>query len=188
MKLERLKEIVDTTVGMDISVKKRLRHVVYYRYIYFKIAREELIGLTTDVIGASLNRDHSTVIHGLKKIEHELKYNKEIEKLYVSIKNKVHSELHNDVVSDLTGLEYDNFITSLKEGYEKQILDLTYQVSLLTKESTKPQNRLLESIKQLNDSDIAEFTKTRLTPYVNMLKSRVKPKVIHEVRGAILER
>jgi len=188
MDLNRLKQIVDKEVGYDIAIKSRIREIVYYRYVFFKIAREELRGLTTDVIGKALNRDHSTVIHGLKKIDHELKYNKGINNLYIAIKARVNAELHNDDAAELTDIQYDNFITSLKEGYEKQILELTYQIKALSKESTKPQNRLVEDIKNLSDSDIAEFRSTRLKPYLNMLKSRVKPKVIYEVAGSRLER
>jgi len=186
MELERLKEIVDTTVGYDIATKNRVREIVYSRYIFFKIAREQLKGLTTDVIGTALNRDHSTVIHGLNKIEHELKYNKTINNLYTAIKNKVNAELHNDDVADLTDIQYDDFITSLKEGYEKQIMELKYQIKALSQEATKPQNRLLEDIKNLNDNDILEFRETRLKPYLNMLKTRVKPKRIPQVIGARL--
>jgi hypothetical protein len=184
MKLERLKEIVDNEVGFDISVKRRIRDLVYYRYIFFKIAREQLKGLTTTAIGKSLNRDHATVLHGLKKIEHELDYNKEINNLYHKISDIVSNELEVDIINDCS----ENDIIQIKKHYEDRILSLRTRIQELERLSNKKQNSLLTDIKKLTDADVLEFRETRLKPYLKMLETRKKHIVIAEVKGALLVR
>ena len=53
---------------------------------------------------------------------------------------------------------------------------------------TEAQKTLLSDLKQLSNSDILEFRETRLKPYLNMLKTRVKQKQVHQVAGARLIR
>lgn len=54
----------------DLSRKTRTRQMAYYRYVYFYVAKKmfgDKISLTD--IGLSVNKDHATVIYGIKKVE-----------------------------------------------------------------------------------------------------------------------
>jgi chromosomal replication initiator protein len=57
----------------DLTGQSKLRHTAWPRRVAMLLARE-MTGLTTTDIGAALGgRDHSTVIHALKKIQEELR-------------------------------------------------------------------------------------------------------------------
>lgn len=58
----------------DISVKDRTRHMSQARFIYFKLARKYCRYASLARIGNLVNRDHATVINGLKKFDTEAKY------------------------------------------------------------------------------------------------------------------
>jgi hypothetical protein len=70
--LEDIQKIADKDTALeglerDLSSKCRKSRLVAYRYIYFKIAHD--MGYSLESIGALVDRDHSTVIHGLRCIE-----------------------------------------------------------------------------------------------------------------------
>jgi hypothetical protein len=68
----------------DITRKARTEDLAYYRYIYFYVAKKMFgrrISLTE--IGKSVNRDHATVIYGIKRVEDAEKYDK---KLYMMLR------------------------------------------------------------------------------------------------------
>jgi len=49
----------------DLKSKCRKRELVFMRYVLYKYLRS--LGLSFDSIGKYFNRDHSTVIHGIKE-------------------------------------------------------------------------------------------------------------------------
>ena len=69
------------------------------------------------------------------------------------------------------------FQTELKETQKEKVLNKSNQF-------LKQFNELLE----LNDSEITEFKKTRLKPFLAMLKSRKTHKNITNVAGATIKR
>lgn len=65
-KLKLIKEIVEAMCNVKIDTKERRRKFVYARFIYYDLSREYSDASTTK-IGALVNRDHSTVLYGLKQ-------------------------------------------------------------------------------------------------------------------------
>lgn len=65
MVIKDILALVEKETGLDLSVRSRKRELVYYRYVYFKLAREHSYSALSD-IGALIGRDHSTVLHGIK--------------------------------------------------------------------------------------------------------------------------
>jgi len=63
--LIEIKELVDSEFGLDISVKNRKATVVYARCIYYRLCREYTKASLYE-IGEILNKNHATVLHGLK--------------------------------------------------------------------------------------------------------------------------
>jgi len=58
----------------DISIKNRTREMSQARFIYFKLAKKYCRYASLSRIGNVVNRDHATVINGLKKFDTEAKY------------------------------------------------------------------------------------------------------------------
>lgn len=65
MELKLIKSLLIDLFNKDFSLKARQRPLVYMRAVYFKLCRD-FTPYTTTEIGASVNRDHATVLHGLK--------------------------------------------------------------------------------------------------------------------------
>jgi len=83
--INTLKNIVSEVFCIDISENSRKRIVVDARKIYSKILREK--GFSYEIIGASINRDHATVIHYIKTIDSILEYDKFLRKMYFTCKD-----------------------------------------------------------------------------------------------------
>lgn len=69
----------------DITKERRTANLAYCRYVYFYTARKmfgDVISLTE--IGRSVNKDHATVIYGIKRAEEAEKYDK---KLYTMLRS-----------------------------------------------------------------------------------------------------
>lgn len=61
----------------EILGSSRSRSLVLCRHIYYHIAREKM-GLKLAQIGSFFNRDHTTIIHGLKKVNDMISIEDEI--------------------------------------------------------------------------------------------------------------
>ena len=82
---EIIKELILKETGVDIADKSRVRIKVEYRSLFFTIIKDLEPKLSFREIGESVNKDHATVIYGIKQYEMFIKYNKTLE----SIKNQV---------------------------------------------------------------------------------------------------
>lgn len=76
MELTLIKNLLIDLFNKDFSVKSRQRPLVYMRAIYFKLCKDFTPYTTTD-IGASVGRDHATVLHGLKLFKLLREWNEE---------------------------------------------------------------------------------------------------------------
>tara|TARA_R100001463_G_scaffold71708_4_gene125529 strand:- start:1892 stop:2293 length:402 start_codon:yes stop_codon:yes gene_type:complete len=65
MKIEEIRILVERELELDLSHPSRLRARVYARAVYFKLCRQHTFESLND-IGASVGRDHATVLHGIK--------------------------------------------------------------------------------------------------------------------------
>lgn len=63
-----LKAIVKKIFGVNIDVNTRKRAFVDARIVYSKILRD--IGISFEAIGRTINKDHATIIHYLRNIDH----------------------------------------------------------------------------------------------------------------------
>ena len=78
-----LKLVIDET-GVDITSRKRDHKTVINRWIYFKLA-SEFTNNSLHKIGAAINKNHATVIHGLKQFEFETQWDKDLQTQYERI-------------------------------------------------------------------------------------------------------
>ncbi len=62
-----IKEAVEAVSDIkDISIKDRQRYIIDCRYVYYHLCKKYIHGFILADCGTAVNRDHSTVIHGLK--------------------------------------------------------------------------------------------------------------------------
>jgi len=159
MKIKDIKNKTDDYYGFDISGECRTDEFKEARQFYYAFARMNNYKL--HVIGNFVNRGHDTVIHGIKRFKENM------------------------------------FYTSYSEKYSKYLMYM-YNVTLFTKvefieveasELPEPILNVCNELKKLNDSDILEFTETRLQPFILSIKSRKYNDVENKnIVGASLER
>lgn len=72
----------------EIKSKKRNQPITNARQVYMYLTRE-ILNESLLNIGKSIDRDHSTVIHGIEKIEEKIKKDKSFEATILSLKEKL---------------------------------------------------------------------------------------------------
>lgn len=77
----RLIDIVSSTVGVDMFKNTRERRHVTARAIFYKIYKD-LEGWTLSDIGRILDKNHATVLHGIRSIEWYMEREPELALLY----------------------------------------------------------------------------------------------------------
>tara|TARA_R110002049_G_scaffold7587_2_gene43494 strand:+ start:832 stop:1287 length:456 start_codon:yes stop_codon:yes gene_type:complete len=88
MNKETIKEIVENYFEISISRNTRKRQYVEARAIYFKLCRE-FTQLSLEQIGKSVNRDHASVLHGVKSINTWVQVDKRMNNNMRILKNKI---------------------------------------------------------------------------------------------------
>lgn len=83
--MQELKNIINEVFFVDIDVKCRNREVVDARKIYSKILRDK--GYSYERIGSSIGKDHATIIHYVRNIEHLLAYDQLLKEKYIACEN-----------------------------------------------------------------------------------------------------
>ena len=83
--INELKKIVNDVFLVDIEIKNSKRGVVDARKVYSKILRDS--GYSYDLIGETLGKNHATIIHYVKNIEHLLFYDPILRDKYIACKN-----------------------------------------------------------------------------------------------------
>jgi chromosomal replication initiation ATPase DnaA len=73
----------------NLGSKTRTRELAQARFIYFKLARKFCRYASLSAIGKQVNRDHATVINGLKKYDTEAKYDPYMNDIYDKISTKL---------------------------------------------------------------------------------------------------
>lgn len=130
-----IKKMVQNEFGIrDIGTKKRVSNIVHARWVYFKLARK-YTNTSYASIGSVVNRDHATVLHGLKYIDYDMELPR-----FANVKEAYHK------IDDFmqTGKK-DPLKLKLVDLYEikEHIKDLKARVTLLEYEKSK-QNTLVE--------------------------------------------
>jgi len=88
MNKETIKEIVERYFEINISRNTRKRQYVEARAIYFKLCRE-FTQLSLGQIGESVNRDHASVLHGVRSINNWVQVDKRMNNSMHILKNKI---------------------------------------------------------------------------------------------------
>jgi len=82
--LEDIKKIVEEVTLQDIGRNSREAEVVLARNIYFYLARDRT-KFSLARIGKYVNRNHASVLHGIKTLEGWMSYDTEVVSLFTSV-------------------------------------------------------------------------------------------------------
>ena len=163
MELEELKQAVNKKFKLDIETKTRQRNFTDAKKVFSKLAYES--GSTFDAIGKQINNSHCNILHHVNSVN--------------SI-SEDYKRKHDELAQELNLTFATNFFNPNQEKIKKEIQKTT-------------NNKTLKRIKSITDvisawdtETVQEFKQTRLDPFNALLKTRVKPKTIKEVKGALL--
>jgi hypothetical protein len=121
--LEFIKEKVENETGLKLETKLRDLDSTIARWLYFKIAKTNTC-YSLNKIGSLVNRDHSTVVYGLKNVDYELKTSKELQYKYNKIDTICKAHLSYKKISEideaieLLNVEIKKLLNIKKEVFE----------------------------------------------------------------------
>ena len=91
MDLHRIRKIVEDKTELELTHKSRTTDYVYARAMFYKVCREYSLG-TFETIGKVVNKNHATVLHGVKLFDNWISVNEpNYIEAYAEINKKVAS-------------------------------------------------------------------------------------------------
>lgn len=118
-------DLVQYELGIEnLGDKTRTREMTQARFIYFKLARKFCRYTSLAAIGREVNRDHATVINGLKKYDTEAMHDTYMNDVYDAISNKLDENYIPPGRNNTFDMTFERIIKRL-EDIEKQLNKLT---------------------------------------------------------------
>jgi len=172
---ERLIELILSETDIDIRNNSRKRNVIEIRALYFKLLRDFNPALTLEQIAETVNKNHATVIHSLKRYDMYEKYNTELKQLNKIITSKINDEniMH---LNDISSLKFE--LKKARNKIDNLELDLEEcKLSAIEYKAEKYQfkiiNQLEELMKQTAGTDKQDLIYLRLEAFYNMNKLKL---------------
>jgi len=138
MTKELINEIVNQYFDLNINTSTRKRHYVEARATYYKLCRD-FTNLSLETIGSDLNKNHATVLHGIKQLDNWMKQDSRIKNNYKLLKNKIFNiEQEEEVIEINEGLVLR--YATLKEQV-KNLQEANEELSKQLNEITEKHNR-----------------------------------------------
>jgi len=163
MKIETIKEAVDKKFNLDIALKTRQRNYIYAKKVFSKLAYES--GATFREVGDIIKKSHCNILHHVNSVN------------VISIDDK---KKHDEIIKELGLVFARPFFNPEQEEIKKEIKKAK------TTQTIKQIQDITDILSGWDIETVAEFKQTRLDPFNVSLKHRVKPKVIKEVKGALV--
>jgi len=88
MNKQMIKEIVDNYFELNLKRNTRKRQYVEARAIFYKLCRE-FTKLSLEEIGKQVDRDHASVLHGIRSLNNWIEYDNRIKNNLRILRNKV---------------------------------------------------------------------------------------------------
>ena len=139
MNFKEIQDIVEKKLNVDLFIKSRLRPLVEARFMYFLLCKEFSDEKTLSKIGKSLNKDHATVLHGIKTLNNLMLSDAKIYKVYIEL--------------------YD--LCSKISGAKKKKHTLYFELSNKIRNQNKLIKELQEKIKHYESIVEGHFTESR---------------------------
>ena len=130
MSNETIKQLVENYFKIQLNSKTRRREYVEARAIYYKLLRENT-RMSLASIGKTMNRDHATALHSIRKIEDWLQFDKQLRQDYNTLNARVqhairlNPELFKEVksVEDFYEVEYKKLEERYNQILKKNTLE-----------------------------------------------------------------
>lgn len=172
--IEDIKKIIENTTGIELKKRSRVERNVYIRCVYFKFCRD-IAGGTMTQIAKSIDMDHSTIVHSLKRFEDYKKYSKEFNTIYSKCYSKVrYLERIKDMEIFMNYSTEKKEIHILKDKYlvaQREIEELKDKVKELEQKNNKG---LIESLTEgIPEDRIEHFKNHQLKSFLLMERSRI---------------
>ena len=139
MNKQMIKEIVDNYFELNLKRNTRKRQYVEARAIFYKLCRE-FTKLSLEEIGKQVDRDHASVLHGIRSLNNWIEYDNRIKNNLRILRNKVRNfEDEKDNVIELDEsivLKYVQLKEQVKEQ-EEIINDLRNALKDITEKHTR---------------------------------------------------
>jgi hypothetical protein len=169
IELTTIKKYVEQNLNCQLNVKKRTRESAYARSLYYRLARDYTISPLSE-IGKLVNRDHATVLHGLKLYEEAAAYSNIIDKAYNVFSRGI--KLYNNEGIKKRVDDIDNLIDENKKLKQK-VFDLNIKLGTKQDEpkfDTKTiKGQIHNLIETVEDTEKLEVLYMRLTAITKML-------------------
>jgi hypothetical protein len=141
----QLKKAIQEITGVDINQVSRKREIIEARAIYYKILKQIDKKKSLQSIGASVGKDHATVLHSLKNYEMFEKFNPTLKLFRKQILQRL-----NYASPEIVDMSKDEYIQSL----QLDVMKLTDEIANLQETITnlqKPRNnyKIVNNIEQL---------------------------------------
>jgi hypothetical protein len=141
----QLKKAIQEITGVDINEVTRKRETIEARAIYYKILKQIDKNKTLKAIGASVGKDHATVLHSLKNYDMFEQFNPTLKLFRKQIMQRL-----NYATPDILDMTKDELIQSL----QIDVMKLNDEIANLQETITnlqKPRNNynIVNNIQQL---------------------------------------
>ena len=192
MRSKDITRIVKQYFDTDFTVKTRDRRTIYIRALNNALCRKHT-NESLSMIGRNYySSDHATVLHSIKMFKDNYIHQTspiDMRKAFADL------ELMLDSTEDVEIENYQEYEDKMA-FLNARVLKLESELKL-TKYSLKKSNLkrdgleerfvdMFADLKTLTDEQLSEFYETRLKPYKRALESRIVPKKIEKVYGALL--
>ncbi len=131
-----VKTLVEDYYNLDITTPTRKRPYIEARAIYYKLLRDHT-HYSLHAIGATMEKDHSTVLYFTRKAKDWLLYDKDFENDYLTLNNKLvkAKELNPDAFKRSETLEgfWEGQYTKINEQLQELEIRYKYLQSQLKK-------------------------------------------------------
>jgi hypothetical protein len=132
----QLKKVIQEITGVDINEVSRKREIIEARAVYYKILKQIDKKKSLKSIGASVGKDHATVLHSLNNYDMFEQFNPTL-KLF---RKQILQRLNYVKPEDILDISKDEYIQSL----QIDIMKLTDEIANLQETITnlqKPRNK-----------------------------------------------
>ena len=140
---KELKKVIQEITGVDINEVSRKREIIEARAVYYKILKQIDKKKSLKSIGASVGKDHATVLHSLNNYDMFEQFNPTL-KLF---RKQILQRLNYVKPEDILDVSKDEYIQSL----QIDIMKLTDEIANLQETINKPRNNynIVNNIQQL---------------------------------------
>jgi len=167
VQLETIKDYIEANIKVSLKKKTRARDMCYARAVYYKLAKRYTVQSLTS-IGKLVNRDHATVLHGLKLFDEAIMYSEPLKVVYDSFSINVENKNLEDADSNM--LDIKNLAEQNKK-LKRKVFKQNLEIDILKKQKIEPTNKTEEFIDLINsvDEDKLDMLYTRLDAIVKMI-------------------